>query len=101
MFRKQMWPVYLVIWILFMTGCECVSKKVKKNLDKSEAFSLAYASIRLKYPSVPENIKEWDVYFENGKWYIYPKLDDGELGGGPTAEIDDQAGKVIRVYFSE
>jgi hypothetical protein len=79
----------------------CVTNEKEMNLKKSEAFEIAYKHISPKYPSAPEEIEEWEVYYEDGKWYIYPKLDEQELGGGLTAEVDDNTKKVIKIYFSE
>jgi hypothetical protein len=78
-----------------------VRSKVRTNLNRKEAISLAHKHIDIKYPSALNEITKWNCHFDHGKWIIYPKLEAGVLGGGPTAEIDDNSGKVIKVYFSE
>jgi len=98
-FRKGFYSLVLSFAATMLVSC--VNNVKKMNLKKSEAFEIAYKHISLNYPSAPEEVEEWEIYYENGKWYIYPKLDEGELGGGPTAEVDDDTRKVIRTYFSE
>lgn len=89
----------LFIMMCMLMTFSCNNPKIKTNIKEKEAVKIAVKPICKKYPLASSDPHDWDAYFEEGIWYVFPTIKDGYVGGGPTAEVDDETGKVMRVYF--
>lgn len=77
----------------------CDTKEVR---TEKEAIAIALENFyKGKEVNNQEDTTEWEAVLKDGIWTVSPKMEEGELGGGSTAEIDAKSGKIIKIYFTE
>jgi len=92
-----------VITLIIALCCSfsCGPQKSTTNLKQHEAIEIALPAINKDYQWCSTDKREYTAYFENGIWTVTPKLPEETVGGGPSAEVSDQTGIVIRTLFTE
>lgn len=66
-----------------------------------EAVQVAIPAINHAFPGSSSNHMDYRASFRNGAWFVSPNIEEGVLGGGASAVIDDTYKSVLRTYFSE
>lgn len=98
MIIKKTTILLLTLQLLFF-GCS--STKTTSKLKPDEAIAIALPRINADYSGSSTQSNEYTAFFKNNVWTISPKLPEGAIGGGPSAEVSDQKGIVIRTLFTE
>jgi len=94
---------YLIFLILVLGGCNYPSQGTSPvtKMTADEVIGVALPSINKAYPGSSIKPSEYGAHFEDGIWTVSPKLPETELGGGPSAEISDSDGTLVRTLFTE
>jgi hypothetical protein len=89
----------LLLSCIVMVGCTHFSTEGSKTLERKKN---AIPVIRKTFAEASEAPEEYYVLEnENGTYTVTTQLSKNELGGGPSADFENESDKVLRVYFTE
>ncbi len=71
------------------------------TLSPQDAIAKAIPAINRDFPGSNSRPETYSAVYDNGTWTVFPKLPRGVLGGGPSADVSDETGLVLRTFFSE
>ena len=87
----------LLVAALVATGCGDAAPR----LTPQEALTIALPHINRAFVESSPHASDYETWFEDGVWTVSPRLPEGSVGGGPSAEISDATGALIRTMFTE
>lgn len=85
-------------FVIVISAC-ATNRSEMKNIEQFRG--RAIQAIREKYPSASENEEDYEIFQKGLLVTVSPRIPKDSVGGGPSADIRVDTGKVMRVYFSE
>lgn len=91
---------------ILLCGCRpstfSTTNPIRKSiLSSEEAIEVAIPALLSAYPQASKDPGFYRSNLSDGIWTISPRLPEGTVGGGPTADVDDSKRTVVRTYFTE
>jgi hypothetical protein len=84
-----------------VTGCNDRPGLYNLKNDRDMAIIIAVPYINKAYPESSKNVNDYMAYYADGTWTITPRLPSGNVGGGPSADINCNNGSLIKTYITE